>query len=312
MRFFGSPRRLAASLIAVPLLLAATATAAAAPAQGDTAYAGATSSGTVSTGTAPGSTAAAGEFAVDVIAHRGSSGVAPENTAAAIKAALKQDADFVEIDVQRSKDGRLVNFHDCTLVRTTDVEERFPGRPSYRVSDFTWVELRTLDAGSWFHPDFAGERIISVRDVIKQVDGKTGLLAEISPCGHYEGLPADLDAELRSIPGYVDKALAAGELAVQSFEVDDAKSFKTLQPRIPIGVLDADRPTDAELVELSGWADQVNPQWTVTDSALVAKVHQLGMDINVWTVNEPGTMRRVVDLGVDGIITDYPQSLTNR
>ena len=132
MRFLGTPRRLAASLIAVPLLLAAApATATAAPAQDEKAYAGTASSSTASGSTASSSTAA-GELAVDVIAHRGSSGVAPENTAAAIKAAVKQDADFVEIDVQRSKDGRLVNFHDCTLVRTTDVEERFPGRPSYR------------------------------------------------------------------------------------------------------------------------------------------------------------------------------------
>jgi glycerophosphoryl diester phosphodiesterase len=280
MPSIGILRKLAAPLVAVPLLLGPAVPAAATPT--DT---------------------------VDVIAHRGSSGIAPENTAAAIRTAIRQDADFVEIDVQRSKDGRLVNFHDCTLVRTTDVEERFPGRPSYRVSDFTWAELRTLDAGSWFREDFAGEPIISVRDVVKLVSGRTGLLAEISPCGHYEGLPADLDAELRSIPDYVQKALAKGQLAVQSFEVDDAKDFHQRQPEIPIGLLDADRPTEAELVELSQWADQVNPQFTVTDSALVARVHQFGMDINVWTVNEPGTMRRMAELGVDGIITDYPQSL---
>ena len=85
------------------------------------------------------------EDAVDVIAHRGSSGIAPENTEAAISAAIKQRADFVEIDVQRTKDGRLVNFHDCTMERTTDVEERFPDRSPYRVSDFTWDELQTLD-----------------------------------------------------------------------------------------------------------------------------------------------------------------------
>jgi glycerophosphoryl diester phosphodiesterase len=258
------------------------------------------------------STAAAATDEVDVIAHRGSSGVAPENTAAAVKAAIKQRADFVEIDVQRTKDGKLVNFHDCTLQRTTDVEERFPGRPSYRVSDFTWAELRTLDAGSWFHDKFAGERIIPVSTVIDLVDGKTGLLAEISPCGHYEGLVDDFADELNAHPEYVDEALADGALAVQSFEVEDAKAFKERLPRIPIGLLDADRPTEAELVALSTWADQVNPQWTVTDAALVDRVHQLGMDINVWTVNEPGTMRRMAELGVDGIITDFPQSLTQR
>ena len=97
---------------------------------------------------------------------------------------------------------------------------------------------------------------------------------------------------------------------MQSFETEDAKAFHQKLPQIPIGLLDANRPTEAELVELSTWADQVNPQFTVTDAALVSRVHQLGMDINVWTVNEPGAMRRMQDLGVDGIITDFPQSLT--
>ncbi|MGW0225493.1 glycerophosphodiester phosphodiesterase, partial [Streptomyces tendae] len=122
----------------------------------------------------------------DVIAHRGSSGMAPENTAAAIDLAVRQHADHVEIDVQRTKDGKLVNFHDCTMQRTTDIEDLYPGRPSYRVSDFTWNELRRLDAGTWFHDDYAGEPIITLDDVIHHIQHtRTGLLAEISPCSQY-------------------------------------------------------------------------------------------------------------------------------
>ncbi|MCI2417781.1 hydrolase [Saccharopolyspora sp. K220] len=249
---------------------------------------------------------------VTVIAHRGSSGIAPENTRAAIAAAIKQRADFVEIDVQRSKDGHLVNFHDCTMERTTDVEQRFPGRPSYRVSDFTLAELEQLDAGSWFDASYAGEPIITVADVVSQVRGRTGLLAEISPCDHYDGIPEDLAAELSSTPGYLEEALADGQLGVQSFELDDAQRFHELLPEVPIGLLDAQRPTDAELVALSGWADQVNTESSVTDAALLARIHELGMANNVWTVNEPGRMRQLRDLGVDGIITDFPQSLTQR
>ncbi|MEO3766007.1 glycerophosphodiester phosphodiesterase family protein [Streptomyces sp. B8F3] len=257
------------------------------------------------------SVAQAASAGPDVIAHRGSSGVAPENTAAATRLAVRQDADFVEIDVQRTKDGKLVNFHDCTMERTTDIEEVYPGRPSYRVSDFTWAELSRLDAGSWFSARYAGEPIITVDRVIDLIDRKSGLLAEISPCGHYDaGLPADLAELLQARPAYVERALANGQLAVQSFETDDAQGFKNLMPEVPIGFLDADRPTEAELVALSEWADQVNPQYTVTDQALVDRVHELGMDINVWTVDEPGAMRKMAGLGVDGIITDYPQSLT--
>ncbi|MFG3373800.1 glycerophosphodiester phosphodiesterase [Streptomyces tendae] len=250
----------------------------------------------------------------DVIAHRGSSGMAPENTAAAIDLAVRQRADHVEIDVQRTKDGKLVNFHDCTMQRTTDIEDLYPGRPSYRVSDFTWNELRRLDAGTWFHDDYAGEPIITLDDVIRHIQHtRTGLLAEISPCSQYGTTVAtDLADHLDSRRDYVTKALARHRLAVQSFQTDDARTFHTAQPDIPIGILDADRPTDTELTELSQWADQINPQHTVTDQTLVDRVHQLGMDINVWTVDEPGAIRTMAGLGVDGIITDYPQTLTQR
>ncbi|MCM1940524.1 hydrolase [Streptomyces sp. G3] len=250
----------------------------------------------------------------DVIAHRGSSGMAPENTAAAIDLAVRQRADHVEIDVQRTKDGKLVNFHDCTMERTTDVEDLYPGRPSYRVSDFTWNELRRLDAGSWFHPDYTGEPIITLDTVIRHLQHtRTGLLAEISPCSQYgTTIATDLAHNLNGKPGYVGKALARRQLAVQSFETDDARTFHDLMPDIPIGILDADRPTDTELVELSQWADQINPQHTVTDQTLVDRIHQLGMTTNVWTVDEPGAIRKMTTLGVDGIITDYPQTLTQR
>ncbi|MFE9180158.1 glycerophosphodiester phosphodiesterase [Streptomyces sp. NPDC007126] len=250
----------------------------------------------------------------DVIAHRGSSGMAPENTAAAIDLAVRQRADHVEIDVQRTKDGKLVNFHDCTMERTTDIEDLYPGRPSYRVSDFTWNELRQLDAGSWFHPDYAGEPIITLDTVIRHLQHtRTGLLAEISPCSQYgTTIATDLAHNLNAKPRYVGKALARRQLAVQSFETDDARTFHDLMPDIPIGILDAERPTDTELVELSQWADQINPQHTVTDQTLVDRIHQLGMTTNVWTVDEPGAIRKMTTLGVDGIITDYPQTLTQR
>ncbi|WP_333744014.1 glycerophosphodiester phosphodiesterase [Streptomyces ardesiacus] len=250
----------------------------------------------------------------DVIAHRGSSGMAPENTAAAIDLAVRQHADHVEIDVQRTKDGTLVNFHDCTLQRTTNVEDLYPNRPTYRVSDFTWNELSRLDAGTWFHDDYTGEPLITLDTVIQHLQHTpTGLLAEISPCSQYgTTLATDLAHTLKNKPHYVRTALARNKLAVQSFQTDDAHTFHTAQPDIPIGILDADRPTDTELLQLSQWADQINPQHTITDQTLVDRIHQLGMTVNVWTVDEPGAIRTMTRLGVDGIITDYPQTLTQR
>lgn len=99
---------------------------------------------------------------------------------------------------------------------------------------------------------------------------------------------------------------------MQSFDVNDAKDFHELLPDVPIGVLDGERPSDAEIIALGEWADQVNPQWTATDGSLIDRVHELGMSVNVWTVNEPGAMHTMVGMGVDGIITDYPQTLTGR
>ncbi|MFF8093135.1 glycerophosphodiester phosphodiesterase [Streptomyces sp. NPDC016675] len=249
----------------------------------------------------------------DAIAHRGSSGMAPENTAAAINLALRQRADHVEIDVQRTKDGKLINFHDCTMERTTNIEDIYPNRPRYRVSDFTWNELRTLDAGSWFHPKYTGEPLITLDDVINRIHHtRTGLLAEISPCTHHTTIATDLAHHLKTKPRYIRHALTRNQLAVQSFQTDDAREFHTHLPDIPISILNAQRPTDTELLQLSQWADQINPQHTVTDQTLVDRIHQLGMDINVWTVNEPGAIRTMTALGVDGIITDYPQTLTQR
>lgn len=248
---------------------------------------------------------------VAVIAHRGSSGVAPENTAAAVRTAIDQGADFVEIDVQPTRDGRLAVLHDCDLARTTDVEERFPDRAPYRTIDFTWEELRTLDAGSWFDERFAGERIPSLREVVDLVDGRAGLLAEVKSCGQ-SGVGEDLADELLAIPGYVDQALAHDRLVMQSFDENDLEEFHERLPDVPIGLLTSSRPSDAALVKLSDRVDLVNPSRTVVDRALLDRIHELGMTAVVWTVNDEAEMQELIELGADGIITNYPQFLTER
>ncbi len=126
------------------------------------------------------------------IAHHGAAGEAPENTLAAIDLALDQDADFVEVEVQRTSDGKLVAFEDITLARTTNAEEVFPDRNPWFVSDFTLAELRQLDAGSWFGPEFAGQRIPTLREVIREVTYRDGLLIDITN----PGIEADILEEL--------------------------------------------------------------------------------------------------------------------
>ncbi|AOS65107.1 glycerophosphodiester phosphodiesterase [Actinoalloteichus hymeniacidonis] len=245
----------------------------------------------------------------EVIAHRGSSGVAPENTVAAITTAREHRADSVEVDVQRTADGELVLFHDCTLERTTNVEEVFPDRESRVLSDYTADELAQLDAGSWLSPEFAGEPIPTLREGIRALGVRTDLLLEVKVCEGEEGLGEAVADGLREIPGYLPRALALDSLVVQSFDHEQTREFHDELPRVPVGLLFGARPTDAELADAATWAQQANPRYTLVDQELVDQVHSLGLDINVWTVNEEADMTAAVDLGVDGVITDYPQVL---
>lgn len=240
------------------------------------------------------------------IAHRGSSGSAPENTLAAVDLALAQKASFIEVDVQRSADGELVIIHDTTLQRTTNVEDVFPGRASYRVADFTLEELKRLDAGSWFSEEFAGEQIPTLREVVDAIGRRAGLLLEFKAPELYPGIEADIAAELKSIRGYLKRALSSERLVVQSFNVASMRIFHELAPEIPVGLLYGYRPSEAELVAASEWAEQINPSYRVTDQALIDRVHELGMTISVYTLNTGMLMRAYIAMGVDGIITDYP------
>lgn len=240
------------------------------------------------------------------IAHRGSSGAAPENTVAAVEHAVRQGAPYVEVDVQRSADGELVIMHDVTLARTTNAEEIFPDRAPWNVGDFTMGELRELDAGSWFSPDCAGEPVPTLRDVVDALRPHAGMLLEVKSPSLYPGIEAEIDAELSSIPGYLASALRTDRLVVQSFDIGSMRTLDGLAPQIPVGLLYGYQPSDEELAEASTWAEQINPSRRVTGQALVDKVHENGMTISVYTINDGQTMREYINLGVDGIITNYP------
>ncbi|GEP39738.1 hydrolase [Nocardioides psychrotolerans] len=245
---------------------------------------------------------------VDVVAHRGSSGAAPENTLAAVRLALRQRADVVENDIQRTADGELVIVHDTTLTRTTDVEQVFPGRAPWNVGDFTLAEIKQLDAGSWFDPAFAGERVPTLREWVEAIGGRAGMLLEPKAPALYPGIDIELDKELRSMPAF-RSALMRDDVVVQSFDHEWLHGYKDLAPDVPVGLLFGTRPTSAQVTEAATWAEQVNPALGVSEQATIDQVHQAGMEIHVWTVNTGQDMRRAARWGVDGIITNYPQVL---
>ncbi|ANY05230.1 hypothetical protein AFB00_01660 [Pseudonocardia sp. HH130630-07] len=234
----------------------------------------------------------------EVVAHRGASGDAPENTLAAVEEAITQRADSIEVDVQRTADGELVLLHDATLARTTDVDDVFPDRASAPVGEFTLAELKQLDAGSWFGAGFAGEPIPTLAELVEQVGDRAGLLIELKDPATYPGIEAEVAAELGDPrPGVV----------VQSFDHDAMDRFAEAAPEVPAGRLYDARPGAAELDEAAGaGVEQVNPSFRVTDAALVEEVRARGMQTGVYTVNTETDMRRMLDAGVDRIITDHP------
>jgi glycerophosphoryl diester phosphodiesterase len=248
---------------------------------------------------------------VDVVAHRGSSGAAPENTLAAVRLAIAHRADVVENDIQRTKDGELVILHDTSLARTTDVEQVFPGRPSWNVGEFTLAEIKQLDAGSWFASEFAGERVPTLAEWVAAVGNSAGMLLEVKTPALYPGIEIDVDKELRSLPEFT-RALRADRVVLQSFDHAWLRAYKDLAPDVPVGLLFAGGPpTEAQLADAATWADQANPALGDMTEATVDLIHSHGLETHVWTVNGGADMRRAINWGVDGIITNYPQVLVD-
>jgi glycerophosphoryl diester phosphodiesterase len=242
------------------------------------------------------------------IAHRGASAAAPENTLAAVRRAVADGADAVEIDVQRTRDGALVVLHDATLERTTNVRELFPERGPWAVADFDLAEVRRLDAGSWRSPEHAGEQVPTLREVTDLLRGTgVGLQLELKLPGLYPGVVADLAHELQLTWEVWESPAVAGRFAVQSFDFLAMKELKARLPRVPVGLLG--RPARANLPVLASWADQVNPSHLGADAGYLQAVQAAGLRTMVWTVDQPWAMRRACRLGVDGVITNRPADL---
>jgi glycerophosphoryl diester phosphodiesterase len=234
--------------------------------------------------------------------------IAPENTLAAVRTAIDLGATAVEVDVHRARDGALVVLHDCTLARTTDVQRQLPGRGPWRVADLTYDEIARLDAGSWHDPAYAGERVPLLRDVLELLRGTgTGLLLEVKMPELYPGIESDLINELRAVPGYLTAALWDRGLVVQSSDHRSMARFKQLAADVPVGLLGT--LPRRRLAQAATWADQVNPRHRGLTASYVTAVHEAGLSCYAWTVDRPADMARVVELGVDGVITNRPELL---
>ncbi|WP_078856836.1 glycerophosphodiester phosphodiesterase family protein [Streptomyces sp. NBRC 109706] len=262
---------------------------------------------------APASTAAASPRGQGplIVAHRGASGHAPENTLAAADAAAELDTAWVETDVQRTRDGELILLHDTTLNRTTDVEEVFPDRAPWRVSDFTLAEIDRLDAGSWFGPDFAGEGVPTLAEFLDRLSANDQrLLLELKSPDDYPGIEEEILAELGE-RGWLDEWYPGQRLVLQSFDAASVRTVHELAPRVETGFLGT--PPVAEIADYAEFADQINPRHADLTAAYVESVqavrgpHGRPLKVYTWTVNDGALATRVAELGVDGIISDVPE-----
>ncbi|MEV6579404.1 glycerophosphodiester phosphodiesterase family protein [Streptomyces sp. NPDC051582] len=245
-----------------------------------------------------------------VYAHRGASAYAPENTLAAIDLAMRLGFDWVENDVQRTKDGELVVVHDDTLARTTDVEQAFPDRKPWRVKDFTAAEIATLDAGSWFGEEYAGERVPTLRQYLDRVErNRQRLLLETKKPELYPGVEKQT-LQVLDEAGWLDPDHVERRLVVQSFSADSVRIVHDLRPDLVTAFLGT--PTVAELPKYAGFTDRINPWHTTISADWVAAVHDLRgahgktMEVDTWIVDDAATARKVQGMGVDGIITNAP------
>jgi len=236
-----------------------------------------------------------------VIAHRGFSGVAPENTMAAFQKAIDVGADMFELDVLLSQDGHVVVIHDETLDRTTDGEGPVAAR--------TLSELKVLDAGSWFAADFAGERIPTLAETLELAKGRILVNIEIKT-------EAVTD---RAQGGIVDKALAIvrrldmmDEIVISSFDPRALAQARELEPGVKTASLFNERLQEGkspEEVMADVGSNGFNLSGKQVDASIVAACHRLERPVAVYTVNEISEMERILDLGADAIFTDHPDRL---
>lgn len=224
---------------------------------------------------------------VTVIAHRGAAGARPENTLAAVRKAIEDSADWVEIDVQETADGEVVVMHDSDFMKLAGVD--------LKIWDATMDELADIDIGSWFDPAYASERTPTLAEVLDIARDRAKVLVELKYYDH------DVDLEARTA-AIIEAADMADQIAIMSLKYPAVQKMRALRPDWRVGVLAA--TSIGDLTGLDGDFIAVN---TVQASPrLVKATHVAGKQLYVWTVNEPLQMSSMMSMGVDGVITDEP------
>ncbi|MFG2357430.1 glycerophosphodiester phosphodiesterase [Streptomyces sp. NPDC048521] len=259
-------------------------------------------------------TDATGRGGVVSVAHRAGAYAAPENTLVAVDTARAQGIDWLENDVQRTKDGTLVVIHDKTLARTTDVEEKFPKRAPWKVGDFTWAEISTLDAGGWKGRRWAGEKIPTLQQYMRRVDRNgQNLVLEIKWPEIYPRLAEDTVKELGRL-GWLEGDRVTDRLIIQAFDTGTLQTVRARAPEARTALLSRE-PTVKDLARYAKVADQINMKYLKVTPGYLRAAHALKgphgqrLKVFLWTVDDPKSAVGFARGGADGFISNRPDRL---
>ncbi|HUF49748.1 MAG TPA: glycerophosphodiester phosphodiesterase [Longimicrobiales bacterium] len=255
------------------------------------------------------------DTAMIVIGHRGASGYAPEHTFASYDRALELGADYIEQDLQLTRDGVLVVMHDDTMDRVTG------GACTGRVLELTLEQVQRCDVGSWFnalHPDraraeFAQARVPTLDGVFTRYAGRASFYIETK---NPEDAPGMEEALLALLDEYELRGPAAREwrVLIQSFSERSLRLIHSLDPSLPLIQLlharwQTPRTVEARLREIGEYAVGIGPARTDVDAGVVRVARALCLEVHPYTVNEPAAMQHLTELGVSGMFTDFPDRL---
>jgi len=269
-----------------------------------------------------------------LIAHRGASGSAPEHTMESYRLALMQGADYVEPDLQITKDGVLICMHDITLERTTNVEAVFPNRAvvengtrRWYVADFTLAEIKTLDAGSWFHEGFRNTRVPTFQEMIDEVKGKAGLYPETKEPEVYDKRGFNMErlvVDILKRNGLDEPVTPASKtpVIIQSFSEASLRRLAGYGVRVPlmflVGKENASLLTRETIPNIHRYAQGIGPNKDIiaANPDIVKWAHDARLSVTGWTFRASDKTRFATvkdemtwflrDLDIDALFTDDP------
>lgn len=223
-----------------------------------------------------------------VMAHRGASTEAPENTMAAFQKAIDDMADYIELDVQLTNNGEVIVMHDSNAYRTTGVDAN--------IVNMTYKEVKTLDAGSWFSDEYVGENVPSLKEVLELTQGKIKLNIELKPADNGNALA-------KNTVRIIEKYNMVNDCVITSFSESALKAVKTYNQEIKVGYILSAAYGD--------FYDMKNVDFFSVNAAFLSKrtidaIHNSGKRVYAWTVNNKESIKNLTNKGVDGIITDNP------